>query len=585
MTSRVQKGGATFKPVARPKGKNRETSTAPVRASVPPSQVKDARRGTPAASIAPDPSPAASSSNIASTTFEDIADLVSPPPSVPAESFRQFAPPAISSSGGATSNPIRTPATVIRTNAFSPSPFQSNQASQSSTSLVAPPTLPNPPASQLANPDPDLPDDDDLPPMPVPTAGVQPSAEPQANDEPAQSSGPQRRTRKKSATQQSEGEDTPEPRPRKRAKKSTVEATPSAEGEPSVAGKRKIRARKGRAQSPPENPLSGTADPGEDLDPTTVKMSDLCEDTGQGRVSTKVTVVMESHRDWKIRNREKKAQKIMEMELRKLGKDDEADEVGAPPVDPAEENASGGDAVAAALNSSTLQAINGGADDPEESDIIDESGQGFDYSQMFQSSQANVRVRIGPNGETIIDEQSLLVDRQEGDDDTSHYTHINESDHTKFTNSATYQRKGGRGHRWSAEETELFYHALGQFGENYEMISIMLPGRDRTACKNKFKAEDKRNPARITDFLKNRIPIDMKALEQRTGKDFSGPTPVIRTPQPFHPPTPAQVKERRHTTPPRANPGRKRSRSRTAGLEEGVEVLGSIDDIPMPDDD
>jgi transcription factor TFIIIB component B'' len=48
--------------------------------------------------------------------------------------------------------------------------------------------------------------------------------------------------------------------------------------------------------------------------------------------------------------------------------------------------------------------------------------------------------------------------------------------------------------------------ALSQFGENYELISYILPGRDRRACKNKFKAEDKRNPTRINHCLKNRVP-------------------------------------------------------------------------------
>jgi len=73
-------------------------------------------------------------------------------------------------------------------------------------------------------------------------------------------------------------------------------------------------------------------------------------------------------------------------------------------------------------------------------------------------------------------------------------------------------------------ETELFYDArsfstfhskcpaefsgqtLSQFGENCELISYILPGRDRRACKNKFKAEDKRDPARINHCLKNRVP-------------------------------------------------------------------------------
>ena len=82
-----------------------------------------------------------------------------------------------------------------------------------------------------------------------------------------------------------------------------------------------------------------------------------------------------------------------------------------------------------------------------------------------------------------------------------------------------------------------------------ELISFVLPGRDRKACKNKFKAEDKRNPRRITHCLKNRLPygivsllcrhlqvfltrahLDIETLSLLTGKDFSGPTPQIQAP-------------------------------------------------------
>ncbi len=79
----------------------------------------------------------------------------------------------------------------------------------------------------------------------------------------------------------------------------------------------------------------------------------------------------------------------------------------------------------------------------------------FDYTQGLSTSRFNVQVRIGPNGETIVDEESLVVDRAEVED-TQDYTHVVESDTTKFVNSATYARRF-RGSRWSAEETERFY--------------------------------------------------------------------------------------------------------------------------------
>jgi transcription factor TFIIIB component B'' len=79
----------------------------------------------------------------------------------------------------------------------------------------------------------------------------------------------------------------------------------------------------------------------------------------------------------------------------------------------------------------------------------------FDYSQNMSASKFNVRVRIGLNGETVVDEESLYVDNS-AEQDTHDYVHIEESDTTKFINSATHSKKL-RGSRWSAMETELFY--------------------------------------------------------------------------------------------------------------------------------
>jgi len=95
--------------------------------------------------------------------------------------------------------------------------------------------------------------------------------------------------------------------------------------------------------------------------------------------------------------------------------------------------------------------------DVDESTPLSEpiAGDSFDYSQTMSASKFNVQVRIGPNGETLIDEESLYVDNS-GEQDTHDYTHVEESDTTKFVNSATHSKKL-RGSRWSAVETELFY--------------------------------------------------------------------------------------------------------------------------------
>ncbi|KAH7886149.1 hypothetical protein F5I97DRAFT_1877883 [Phlebopus sp. FC_14] len=255
------------------------------------------------------------------------------------------------------------------------------------------------------------------------------------------------------------------------------------------------------------------ADPGEELDPTAVTMATLCDDTGHGRVSSKAARILDNHLAWKKSNREKRARMRMMMEAKKYGRNEDVD---------TNQN-SGQDAVA---NPPPVLPVETSFGAP--APVEDASGHGFDYSQSISTSRYNVQIRIGPSGETIVDEESLFVDRN-AEEDTTSYTHVEESDVTKFVNSGTYAKRF-RGSRWSAEETELFYDALSQFGENYELISYVLPGRDRKACKNKFKAEDKKNPNRINYCLNNRRPYDISALSRMTGRDFSGPTPEIRPP-------------------------------------------------------
>ncbi|KAF8203017.1 hypothetical protein BJ912DRAFT_942624 [Pholiota molesta] len=262
---------------------------------------------------------------------------------------------------------------------------------------------------------------------------------------------------------------------------------------------------KPRKRAPSAPPYDPDADPGEELDPTTVTMAALCEDTGQGRVSRKAAEILSNHAAWKIKNREKRARMKQIMEAKKYGREEELeDEENGPRNETQAEPSEAGPSTSTA--------------------IVDDTGS----------------VRIGPNGETIIDEESLVVDRAENDG-TENYTHVVESDQTKFVNSGTYGKRY-RGSRWSAEETELFYDALAQYGENYELIAYVLPGRDRKSCKNKFKVEDKRNPARINHCLDNSIPVGL-----------FGPVPEIRTPAPI-PPPPAANADTSSTAPAETSP-------------------------------
>ncbi|KAI0669753.1 hypothetical protein C8Q78DRAFT_1037674 [Trametes maxima] len=366
------------------------------------------------------------------------------------------------------------------------------------------------------------------------------------------------------------------PSKRRRSRRSTTEGDDDA-SRPSPkrhrhSGTTEPRKSRKRAHTPP--PFDPDADPGEELDPTVITMAALCDDSGRGRVSSKAAQIVSNHAAWRAANRDKRARMKAIMEAKKYGRNtDEDDERsrdavnGAALSDPdgPSPTTQGGSAV---LDPDVPDSAVGETNEPEKVAEV------FDYGENMAVSRFNVQVRIGANGETIIDEESLFVNRNE-EDQTEEYTHVEESDFTKFVNSATYSKKL-RGSRWSAEETELFYDALSQFGENYELISYVLPGRDRKACKNKFKAEDKKDPARITYCLNNRRPYDIETLSRMTGKDFSGPTPDIRAPTP--------LRSTELETPPDV-PGSTfsravRKKSRTPSFREaGVELVGDIDDV------
>lgn len=206
-----------------------------------------------------------------------------------------------------------------------------------------------------------------------------------------------------------------------------------------TASSTSTRRRRTRTSSVPV--FDNDADPGQDLDPTTVTMADICQDTGQGRVSSKAAIIQRNHLAWKASNREKRERMRVIMEAKKHGRQ-ESDTEDAQPT----------------ITTETEAPPDSGTPAPADvAEVVEESnGDEFNYRQNLETNRFSVKVRIGPNGETIIDEESLHIDRAENDGNTEHYQHVEESDQTKFTNSATYTKKL-RGSRWSPEETELFF--------------------------------------------------------------------------------------------------------------------------------
>ncbi|EWC45620.1 hypothetical protein DRE_05181 [Drechslerella stenobrocha 248] len=89
------------------------------------------------------------------------------------------------------------------------------------------------------------------------------------------------------------------------------------------------------------------------------------------------------------------------------------------------------------------------------------------------------------NGQLVLDETSVQVDRRERDMGADGPLEvIEESNLTRRVNSATWSKRE-KTERWDDEETDRFYEALGMFGTDFEMMSKMFAGRSRRMLKNK----------------------------------------------------------------------------------------------------
>ncbi|KAG5644622.1 hypothetical protein DXG03_008100 [Asterophora parasitica] len=583
MTSRVQKGRPIFRPVAKSRARPDVRQSSVVADAFSESQPASTPSFMPPPATVPF---VASPANPAIVRVPDLTPLSEVPSQESTSSFSPtpititMAPPILAGSNRSTPAP---PALVSRSTPISVVPRPSSSITPSLSTPLVPPHIQDPSrgiSSPSTSSHSNILHDSGAENVPTLALTTETAIKPQRTSSRkkaittvsdgtqvspnAEASG---EVDPESATKPSKSRSSRGPAARRKRKATTVIS--DDEGTIPEPNRQKRRASSGtprprRSRGPSLPPYDPDADPGEELDPTTVTMASLCVDTGQGRVSRKAAEILSNHAAWKTQSREKRARMKALMELKKYGREEEAEglEANSTPVE------------------KTLDDLGPSTSAAGSPAILDETGGGFDYSQDLATSRYNVQVRIGPNGETIIDEDSLVVDRTEGED-TTNYTHVVESDHTKFVNSGSYGKRY-RGSRWSAEETELFYDALAQYGENYELIAYVLPGRDRKSCKNKFKAEDKKNPARINHCLNNNIPVDMETLSRMTGKDFSGPVPEIRIP------TPQPMDERAAAEDAPSKPDlatqRKKIKKKAPDDGEGVMIVGNTDSfVPFPE--
>ena len=130
-------------------------------------------------------------------------------------------------------------------------------------------------------------------------------------------------------------------------------------------------------------------------------------------------------------------------------------------------------------------------------------------SPISSSQRATLPVSMTPqvlvvDGQIVINENSLTVSAAvERATPLNDFTRVEESG--SKLNSATYASYT-KAEKWTAEDTELFFMALQQFGTDFSLIQRFFPARTRRQIKKKYLAEDKVNPGRIEAAIKNQSP-------------------------------------------------------------------------------
>jgi hypothetical protein len=122
-------------------------------------------------------------------------------------------------------------------------------------------------------------------------------------------------------------------------------------------------------------------------------------------------------------------------------------------------------------------------------------------SSLAERREEEMQQAVAPQvtvveGKIVVNRHSLTVQAQEKQE----YTRVVTEDANKL-NSMTYMSRISN-ERWSAEDTELFYKAVSQFGTDFTLITHLFPGRQRRHLKNKFTRESKINPMRIDEALR-----------------------------------------------------------------------------------
>lgn len=155
--------------------------------------------------------------------------------------------------------------------------------------------------------------------------------------------------------------------------------------------------------------------------------------------------------------------------------------------------------------------------DAEEQEAVDDVAE----QEEDETAEVGPRVRLGPNGEITLDEESLVIRRQVAQPTTRAVVYETGGE----TNYASF-RKNVKGRcTWTPAQTARFYRALSVCGTDFTLMATFFPKRTRQELKNKFKREERRNRELVDRTINDPTQFDPEGLEEETDEPDE-PEPV-----------------------------------------------------------
>lgn len=186
-----------------------------------------------------------------------------------------------------------------------------------------------------------------------------------------------------------------------------------------------------------------------------------------------------------------------------------------PPGNPMQEKASG---KGSRPKEGTEDATAGSLHEEEEEEAVEDveavAAEGEEEAEAEQEvepavEEAGPRVRLGPNGEITLDEESLVI-RRPVTRPTARVVYETGGE----TSYKSFRKQPTRRKIWTATQTARFYRALSVCGTDFTLMATFFPSRTRQELKNKFKREERQNRELVDKTITDPTQFDLEGLEE-----------------------------------------------------------------------